>query len=93
MSISCGFFEPGDILVLKRPSDPYRELARYIVLSSNRQWHRSGVGQELVYTLYTIGTHPFNTPLPGVSEKVGTTLTLTRQQMINNYTEVWSKLC
>ena len=93
MSISCGFFEPGDILVLKRTHDNARELARYIVLSSNRQGHRCGLGQEQVYTLYTIGTHPLNTPIPGISEIVGTTLTLTRQQMINDFTETWSKLC
>jgi len=93
MSISCGFFEPADILVLKHAADPYRELARYIVLSSNRQWHRSGIGQEQVYTLYTIGTHPLNTPIPGISEIVGTTLTLSRGQMINDFSETWSKLC
>lgn len=93
MSISCGFFEPADILVLKHASDPYRELARYLVLSSNRRSHHSGWGQEVVYTLYTIGTHPFNTPIPGISEKVGTTITLSRGQMINDFTEVWSKLC
>jgi hypothetical protein len=93
MSISCAFFEPADILVLKRASDPYQELARYLVLSSNRQWHREGHGQEQVYTLYTIGTHPFNTPIPGISEKVGTTITLSRGQMINDFTQVWSKLC
>lgn len=87
MSIGGGFFEPADILVLKHASDPYRELARYIVLSSNRQWHRSGIGQEVVYTLYTIGTHLWR------SEKVGATITLSRGQMINDYTEVWSKLC
>ena len=93
MSISCGFFEPADILVLKHAADPYRELARYIVLSSNRHWHREGHGQEQVYTLYTIGTHPLNTPIPGISEIVGTTITLSRGQMINDFTEVWSKLC
>jgi len=91
MSIGGGFFEPADILVLKHASDPYRELARYIVLSSNRQWHREGHGQEQVYTLYTIGTHPLNTPIEGISEIVGTTLTLSRGQMINNFTQVWSK--
>jgi len=93
MSISGGFFEPADILVLKHPSDPSRELARYIVLSSIRRWHRTGHGQEQVYTLYTIGTHPLNTPIPGISEIVGTTLTLSRGQMINDFTEIWSKLC
>ena len=93
MSIACGFFNPADILVLKHASDPYRELARYLVLSSNRRAHRSGLGQEVVYTLYTIGTHPFNTPIPGISEKIGTTITLSRGQMINDFTEVWSKLC
>ena len=94
MSISCGFFEPADILVLKHASDPYRELARYLVLSSNRRVaSQAGWGQEVVYTLYTIGTHPFNTPIPGISEKVGTTITLSRGQMINDFTEVWSKLC
>ena len=46
-----------------------------------------------VYTLYTIGTHPLNTPIPGISEIVGTTLTLSRGQMINDFTETWSKLC
>ena len=93
MSISCGFFEPADILVVKHASDPYGELARYIVLSSKRQSHRSGLGQEVVYTLYTIGTHTFNTPTRGISEIVGTTITLSRGQMINDFTEVWSKLC
>jgi len=88
----CDSIRPADILVLKDQKDE-TELARYIVVSARRQGHACGLGQEVVYTLYTIGTHPFNTPLPGVSEKVGTTLTLTRQQMINNYTEVWSKLC
>jgi len=87
-----GTIQAADILVLKQHRTD-EELARFIVLSANPQQRRWGNGQELVYTLYTIGTHPFNTPLNGVDDKVGTIFTLSRKQMINDYTEVWSKLC
>ena len=85
-----GHIVPGDILVLKDNNDD-TELTRNIVLSSHRMGHISGQGSEIVHTLYTI----YNSDAArGLSfYNVGRIFTLTRKQMINDYTAVWSKLC
>ena len=84
-----GNIRPGDILVLNCPLRE-SELGRHLVVSSHRKGHISGIGSEVVHTLYTIYNSEPN-PLPAYN--VGATFTLTRQQMINDYTAVWSKLC
>ena len=81
-----GHIKPGDILVLKC-SMRGSELTRHIVLSSRS---KAGYGSEVAHRLYTIyNSEP--SPLPAYN--VGATFSLTRKQMINDYTAVWSKLC
>ena len=86
-----GHIRPGDILVLKEGMKDDNELTRHIVVSSRC---KAAYGGEVVHTLYTIyNSRQGEVSHLNVRHKVGTTFTLTRKQMINNYTAVWSKLC
>ena len=94
MSLETEHIKPGDILVLTPPLSGHMwfssdELARFIVLKDSAYGPPNVKYQ--VYTLYTLATHPINTPTSLADNRVGSTQVISRAEMINDSNR-WSKL-